>query len=740
MLSSEIRSRFLEFFKKRGHAILPSASLVPENDPSVLFNTAGMQPLVPYLMGQKHPLGTKLASCQKCVRTGDLDDIGDNRHFSFFEMLGNWSLGDYFKQEAISWSYEFLTSEEEGLGLDPARLAVTIFEGDANAPFDQESKDIWMNLGIPEHRIYPLGADDNWWSPGDNGPCGPCSEMFYDMNGDFIGQEISKESFVEQVKKETFIEIWNDVFMEYEKSPAVILIDGMGSLYDDQFNLNQELVNFLEKTKNRKILVVNGNHEKAKEILKDFTIEVFEQETGLKKDNPDFFNSLSMKLGVDLSKCIYFDCNEQHTSCAKDVGLHAVKVSTDPTLIDWLKSRLFVYKNLSQKNVDTGAGLERLTAVMQGKNTAYDTDLFKAVRDAIRIESLQFSGSDFEKQKAERITLDHFRTVIFMASDGVVPSNKDRGYVMRRLTRRGVVYFQKIISSSLENYKIIFDRLIESYGGAYPEILEVKKMGYSVIFHEIEQFQKTLHQGLRVFDMKTSVKNLDSGEKIVLELNGQNVFDLWTTHGFPPELSIELAKEKKIPFSENAVMGAFKILMERHQEASRSGSEQKFKGGLANTNETTVKLHTAHHLLLAALQEVVDKNIHQRGSNITEERLRMDFSFDRKVTAEELQQVEALVNTWIEAKLPVVRREMPREEAEKLGAEMEFGAKYPDIVSVYEIAPSTRSQSSLAQGDAISIEFCGGPHVTNTSEIGTFKIQKEEASSAGVRRIKAMIG
>jgi alanyl-tRNA synthetase len=584
MTSSEIRSRFLAFFEKRGHAILPSASLVPENDPSVLFNTAGMQPLVPYLMGQKHPLGTRLASCQKCVRTGDLEDIGDNRHFSFFEMLGNWSLGDYFKKEAIAWSYEFLTSKEEGLGLDPARLAVTIFEGDANAPFDQESKDIWMSLGIPEHRIYPLGADDNWWSPGDNGPCGPCSEMFYDMNGDFIGQEISKESFVEQIKKETFIEIWNDVFMEYEKKDGIVI------------------------------------------------------------------------------------------------------------------------GKLSQKNVDTGAGLERITAVMQQKNTAYDTDLLEEVMSVIKSDSSHYD------ERSARIITDHLRTTLFMITDGVFPSNKDRGYVLRRIIRRAAfrVGQVKLIEDS-------YGKIMDIFTKKYSSIYEIDSIKVSeILIQEITKFIKTLDAGLKEFE------------------KGVDPFLLATTYGFPIELTEELAKEKGIEIDR----ADFDAKMKAHQDLSRSGSEQKFKGGLANTNEATVKLHTAHHLLLAALQEVVDKNIHQRGSNITEERLRMDFSFDRKVTAEELQQVEALVNSWIQAKLPVVRREMPREEAERLGAEMEFGAKYPDIVSVYEImAPSTGS----GQTHKVSLEFCGGPHVTNTSEIGTFKIQKEEASSAGVRRIKAVI-
>lgn len=596
MLSSEIRSRFLEFFKKRGHAILPSASLVPENDPSVLFNTAGMQPLVPYLMGQKHPLGTRLASCQKCVRTGDLEDIGDNRHFSFFEMLGNWSLGDYFKKEAITWSYEFLTSSDEGLGLDPMRLAVTIFEGDENAPYDQESKDIWMNLGIPEDRIYALPADDNWWSPGDNGPCGPCSEMFYDMQGAFVGEVITHEDFLKHIKGEQFIEIWNDVFMEYEKKDGVVI------------------------------------------------------------------------------------------------------------------------GKLAQKNVDTGAGLERLTAVMQEKNTAYDTDLFadnldffNKAQESLEDDVFKVVGDEKEILKAKRIVMDHFRTALFLAADNVTPSNKGQGYIMRRLIRRGVRYFSKVAWAYMEHYIRVFDTYTSFYKDVYPELVDVKNTGYKNILDEISKFQKTLDAGLKEFE------------------KGVDPFILATTYGFPIELTEELAAEKGITIDRKK----FDEQMAEHQAKSRAGAENKFKGGLANTNDTTVKLHTAHHLLLAALQEVLGNNVKQKGSNITEERLRIDFNFDRKVTPEELEKIESLVNGWIAERLPVIRREMPRTEAEELGAEMEFGAKYPDVVSVYTIQNPSDAY--------VSKEFCGGPHVSNTGDIGLFKIQKEEASSAGIRRIKATI-
>lgn len=581
MNSSEIRARFLAFFEKRGHAIVPSAPLIPQNDPSVLFNTAGMQPLVPYLLGQKHPAGTRIADVQKCVRTGDLDDIGDNRHFSFFEMMGNWSLGDYFKEDAIKWSFEFLTSKEEGLGLDMNRLYVTIFEGDENAPLDTEAKEIWMSLGIPEHRIYALPASDNWWSPGPNGPCGPCSEMFYDMIGT-VG-DLSHQEFVDACDREEVIEVWNDVFMEYEKRDGKV--------------------------------------------------------TG----------------------------------------------------------------KLSQKNVDTGAGLERITAVMQGKRTAYDTDIFEGARKSILESSKNFD------ETAVRVVMDHTRAAVFMVAAGVLPDTKAQGYVLRRLIRRAVMKAHALgLAKGFLGDKLA-SVYIEKYKDIYPELISDIEIS-TIIKQEEEKFSKTLEQGLKEFE------------------KGEDPFILATTYGFPIELTEELARERGTTIDKES----FYEKLKAHQDLSRSASAGMFKGGLANTNEKTVRLHTAHHLLLAALQKVLSADIHQRGSNITEERLRIDFSFDRKVTPEELKQIEDLVNEKIQAGLSVVRREMPREEALSLGAEMEFGAKYPDIVSVYFIEDQN--------GVAFSKEFCGGPHMTNTQDLGgKFKILKEEAVSAGVRRIKAVI-
>ncbi len=587
MHSTEIRRRFLAFFEKRGHAVIPSAPLVPQNDPSVLFNTAGMQPLVPYLLGQTHPSGTMLANVQKCVRTGDLDDIGDNRHFSFFEMMGNWSLGAYFKDEAIMWSYQFLTHGEDmpegdkGLGLDSARLYVTVFEGDANAPEDTKSPEVWQSLGIPAARIYKLGADDNWWSPGDNGPCGPDTEMFYDLTEGGLG-ELSKEEFLAAVEREDLVEIWNDVFMEYEKKDGVV------------------------------------------------------------------------------------------------VG------------------------KLSRKNVDTGAGLERIAAVMQGKKTAYDTDIFADV-----MAYIEEKAKDWQLEKA-RVIADHMRTALFMTADGVVPSNKDRGYILRRLLRRAGTRAQQMGLATGDLLHIV-GLFAQKYAEAYPETAAVDVKEEGLIGAELRKFNQTLTEGLKEFE------------------KGTDPFILATTYGFPVELTLELAKEQ----GRSIDLTDFYAKMEAHQNLSRTASAGMFKGGLANHNEQTVRLHTAHHLLLAALQEVLGPSVKQRGSNITEERLRMDFAFERKMTDEEKARVEEIVNREIAEGLAVVRREMPREEAERIGAEMEFGAKYPDTVSVYFIED--------AAGKAVSKEFCGGPHVENTGVLGKFKIQKEEASSQGVRRIKAVL-
>lgn len=581
MKSSEVRKRFLDFFAARGHAVLPSASLVPKNDPSVLFNTAGMQPLVPYLMGEKHPLGDKLASCQKCVRTVDIEEVGNHKNLSFFEMLGNWSLGAYFKEDAIKWSYEFLTSKEEGLGLDPSRLYVTVFEGDEDAPRDTEAVEIWKQY-IPEHRIYFLPKKNNWWSPGDNGPCGPDTEMFYDVTEAGLG-DMTHAEYVVADDKGDVVEIWNDVFMEYEKKDGAV------------------------------------------------------------------------------------------------VG------------------------KLAQKNVDTGSGLERITMIVQGKTNVYETDAFATVMDFIYTNSRKPHNL-----RSARIIADHVRTATFMIGDGVVPTNKDQGYILRRIIRRAAVQADIL---GLTQGILVTARgfFADQYKEQYPELESGLGAQHDIFKNELDKFQKSLEAGLKEFE------------------KGTDPFILATTYGFPIEVTEELAAANNTEIDR----ADFDAKIKAHQDASRAGAEQKFKGGLANTSEQTTKLHTAHHLLLKALQEVVSPDIHQKGSNITEERLRIDFNFDRKLTDEEKNAVEEKVNGWIAQDLQVIKRDMPKTEAETIGAEMEFGVKYPDVVSVYFIEDTN--------GNEISKEFCGGPHVEHIGTLGTFKIQKEEASSAGVRRIKAVL-
>lgn len=580
MTSNEIRSKFLKFFENRGHKIIPSASLIPENDPSVLFNTAGMQPLVPYLLGQKHPLGNRLVNVQKCVRTQDIDEVGDNTHDTFFEMMGNWSLGDYFKNEAIEWSFTFLTNKEEGLGLDPKRLYVTVFEGDNNAPRDTEAFEIWKKF-IPENHIYFMGAKSNWWSVGENGPCGPDTEMFYDITPEGLG-DLTIEEYKKADSEQKVVEIWNDVFMQYEKKDGVV------------------------------------------------------------------------------------------------VG------------------------KLSSQNVDTGSGLERITMAVQGKNNIFDTDLFKDI--IIKIKNL----SSKDDQYANRIIADHIRTATMMIADGALPGNTGRGYILRRLLRRAIRFAGKI---EFKNNSIseIVDTVVDKYKDVYPEVLEKIENIKKEIKQEELKFNLTLERGLKEFE------------------KGTDPFVLFTTYGFPIELTEELAKEKGKEIDKED----FNKKMQEHQSLSQTASSGMFRGGLANHSEKTIRLHTAHHLLLAGLQNIIDKNIKQRGSNITEERLRIDFMFDRKLTDEEKKKVEDWVNDKIQKGLNVVKKEMPLVEAQMIGAEMEFGAKYPEIVSVYFVEDK--------DGNAISKEFCGGPHVENTKELGHFKIQKEEASSAGVRRIKAVL-
>ena len=583
MKAIEIRNKYLNFFKKHGHVVIPSAPLIPENDPSVLFTTAGMQPLVPYLLGEKHPAGTRLTDYQKCVRTNDIEEVGDNRHLTYFEMLGNWSLGDYFKEESIQMSFDFLTQE---LNIPVEKLSVTCFAGDEDCPKDELTAKCWKKAGIPEERIYYFGKDDNWWIAGEEGPCGPDTEMFYDT-----GKPKCSENCNPSCGCGKYVEIWNNVFMEYYKD----------------------------------------------------------------KDGK--------------------------------------------------------YTKLKQHNVDTGLGLERMAMLLQGKETPFETELFVPIMN--KLEELQ----KIDNISSRRIVAEHLRSSMMIISDGGRPSNIDRGYILRRLIRRMIRHMNKL-QISLEELSTLIDINVENLKEMYPDLEKNKETIKTVILEEKDKFVKTLTKGEKEFSKE--IENVKQQGKT--RIDGKMVFRLYDTYGFPPEVTEELAKENGMEID----VEEFKKLFKEHQEKSRMGAEQKFKGGLASTGEMETKYHTATHLLNAALKQVLGSHVHQRGSNITAERMRFDFSHDAKMTDEEKQKTEDLVNKWIKEAIPVEHVEMKKEDAIKMGAEAMFIEKYGDIVSVYKI------------GD-VSLELCGGPHVANTSELGHFKIKKEESSSSGVRRIKAIL-
>ncbi len=583
MKAIEIRNKYLNFFKKHGHAVIPSAPLIPENDPSVLFTTAGMQPLVPYLLGEKHPEGKRITDYQKCLRTNDIDEVGDNRHLTYFEMLGNWSLGDYFKEESIAMSFEFLTKE---LGIPVEKLSVTCFAGDEDAPRDEVTAECWKKAGIPENKIYYYGKDDNWWIAGEEGPCGPDTEMFYDT-----GKPACSPDCQPSCDCGKYVEIWNNVFMEYYKTKE-------------------------------------GKYEKLK-----------------------------------------------------------------------------------QHNVDTGLGLERMTMLLQGKTTPFDTELFAPVMEKLK----ELAKND--NIESRRIVAEHLRASMMVVSDGGRPSNIDRGYVLRKLIRRMSRHLNKM-QIDLNELGNLIDLNIDTLKEMYPELEKNRDIIKQVIVEEKDKFVKTLAHGEKEFE-KAINKAREENKNVI---DGQTIFKLYETYGFPPEITADLAKERgfKIDNSE------FDKLFKEHQEKSRMGSEQKFKGGLAEQNEKTIAYHTATHLLHKALQIVLGEHAKQRGSNITTERLRFDFSHPEKMTKEQLQEVEDIVNEQIKRDLPVTCEEMTLEEAKKSGATGLFESKYGEKVKVYTI------------GD-FSKEICGGPHVTHTGELGHFKIKKEESSSAGVRRIKAIL-
>ena len=590
--SSELRSMFLKFFKDHGHAVISSASVIPENDPTVLFTTAGMHPLVPYLMGAKHPAGKRLTDVQKCVRTGDIDDVGDFSHLTFFEMLGNWSLGDYFKEQMIPWSWEFLTSPEY-LGLPKDRLAFSVFAGDADCPRDEESAQLWRNCGVADDHIFFLPKENNWWGPaGITGPCGPDTEMFIITDKEPCGPNCSPACSCGR-----YLEIWNDVFMQYNKKA-----DG-------------------------------------------------------------------------------------------------------------------TFEPLEQKNVDTGMGLERTICVLNGKKSVYETDLFADILKKISELSGKEYGSDEMTTRAFRIIADHMRTATFIMGDdrGVSPSNVDQGYVLRRLIRRAVRYGMGIgmpEGFTGEVAKVI----IEQYKDVYPELKRNEAFVLEQLSLEESRFARTLKQGNREFEKL--VEKVQDGQ-----IDGVSAFHLYDTYGFPVEMTEELARERGLTVD----MDGFHDCFRRHQATSQAGAEQRFKGGLADNSAQTARLHTATHLLHAALRQVLGDEVAQKGSNITAERLRFDFSFGRKMTKEELAEVERLVNEAIESHTPVTCEEMTVAQAKEQGAIGLFESKYGEKVKVYTMGPYSK-------------EICGGPHAQNTGDLVSFKIKKEESSSAGVRRIKAIIG
>ncbi len=664
-----LRSLFIEFFVRKGHTVIPSASLIPENDPTVLFTTAGMHPLVPYLMGQTHPAGQRLCNVQKCVRTGDIDDVGDKSHLTFFEMLGNWSLGDYFKKEMIPWSWEFLTSKE-WLGLDPDKLAFTVFEGDEDAPRDMESHDLWVQAGARPEQIFFLPKEYNWWGPaGLTGPCGPDTEMFIVRDQEPCGPDCSPACDCGR-----YLEIWNDVFLEYNKLP-----DGS-------------------------------------------------------------------------------------------------------------------YEPMAQKNVDTGMGLERTVLVLTGKDSVYETDLFSGIIQKIeQLSGKKYEGADEETLRSFRVVADHMRTATFILGDprGVSPSNVDQGYVLRRLIRRAVRHGMQLGLKDDFTAEIAMV-IIDQYQEVYPELRAHRSFVLEQLLLEEKRFARTISQGMREFDKmmrrmqeamsgftqlrqtlqetlfskemqqrflsaKEVMQNVGSTLRPLPELSqfakevqkldeafqtienfrgvlekqlkgmktipGRDAFKLYDTYGFPVEITMELAKEHGLQVDQ----GAFEQRFREHQKASQAGAQQRFKGGLADHSEQTTKLHTATHLLQAALRQVLGDEVHQKGSNITPERLRFDFTFGRKMTREEIQQVEDLVNQAIKADAPISYEEMDAEQALASGAMGLFEERYGDKVRVYTMGEFSK-------------EICGGPHVASTGELGSFKIQKEESSSAGVRRIRAVVG
>lgn len=698
---------YLEFFKSKDHKIIPSASLVPENDPTVLFTTAGMHPLVPYLLGQSHPLGPRLVNVQKCLRTGDINQIGNSTHHTFFEMLGNWSLGDYWKKESIKYSFEFLTKI---LKIPKDKLAVSVFEGDKNSPKDTESAQTWQKLGMPKSRIAFLGKEDNWWGPaGQTGPCGPDTEIFY-----WSSNKKAPSTF--NPKDKSWVEIWNNVFMEYNKDKRLILVDGMYCLYDENFNLNKELLEVINKFNSHNILVVNNFREKGYNLVKDTNWKAFSLEEGIKKDNPQYFKTLLEKFNLMPKEVIYFDHDKKNVETAEKLGILSKHYTDIKSIKKFIEDNLYVLIPLKQKNVDTGMGVERTLAVLNNLQDNYESPSFAPLIEVIE----EISGKDYSECKREmRIIADHIRAAVFLAADGVIPSNIERGYVLRRLIRRAIVYSKKLnIPSNKSLTKILSETCIDVYSNYGLD--KKRRVIEQVLSEEENKFEKTLSIGLREFDKLS--KNSS-------RIEGKEAFLLFQSYGFPIELTEELANEKNISIDKESFNEEYK----KHQDLSKSLSSGMFKSGLADNSEQTTRLHTATHLLNEALRKVLGPEVKQRGSNITPERLRFDFNFPRKLTEEEIKHVESLINEKISQNLKVIREEISYKEALKQEAQAEFGHKYPEKVSVYTILDDKEKKKWFSK------EICTGPHVSNTSKIGKFKIIKEESVAAGIRRIKAIV-
>ncbi|MCD4759850.1 hypothetical protein K8R33_03105 [archaeon] len=705
MKASDLKKKYIEFFKSKNHKEIRNASLIPENDSTVLFTTAGMHPLVPYLLGQKHPSGKRLVNAQKCLRTGDIEEVGDNIHLTLFEMLGNWSLGDYWKEDAIKFSFEFLTSKKY-LGFDIDRLAVTVFKGDKDSSKDSESAKVWLELGIPASKIAYLGKKDNWWGPaGETGPCGPDTEMFYWNSSVKVPSKFD-------VNDSRWVEIWNDVFMQYNKDKRVILVDGMHCLYDKNFKLKKDLLEAINNLNTHTMLVVNGFREKGRKLVKknslgqDTNWEAFSlEEEGIKKDNPEYFRILLKRFNLSPEEAIYFDHDKKNVETAKRLGILSKQYTNTISIKKFIKDNLWVFIQLKQKNVDTGFGYERVFSILEGVESIYESSLFKPI-----IKKIKELCKTFD-EKSIRVIADHLRAAVFILNERIVPSNVEQGYVLRRLIRMAIRR-GKLVGIRDGFCSKVAKEVIKINKKDYPSLEKHKEFILKELDLEEERFDKMITSGLKVFD------KLSKNGKI----SGKDTFLLFQSYGFPLEMTVELGNEKKITVDEKGYEKEFK----KHQKLSRTVAKGKFASGLADKSLETVKLHTVAHLLLAALNKVLKVDIMQKGSNINVERLRFDFNFDRKLTDEEVSEVEELVNSKISQGIDVKCSEMSVSEAKKIGAHGEFESKYGEKVYVYSIG-------------GFSKEICSGPHVKNTSELGKFKIIKQKSVGSGVRRIKAVL-